>query len=154
MSNNYFQIVHIKYTNNIFFHLAIRALIELFNTSIPTKGKAFPKINGPKPGEKVCIVGAGPAGIDIAVRLKERGFKNITLLESTGRVGGKSYDEYIDGFYRPLGTLYLTIDYFDNFIALANKYKVGTLETIRDGGVSNIIERLQPCRIILFCFKE
>ena len=39
------------------------------------------------------------------------------------------------------GTIYLTIDYLDNFVALANKYKVGTLETIKDGGVSNIIER-------------
>jgi hypothetical protein len=45
---------------------------------------------------KIAIVGAGPAGVHIASRLKKLGYNKLTLLERTQRVGGKSYTIYRD----------------------------------------------------------
>ena len=129
-----FSLTVVSDDNNI--SLAIEGLNALLEINLPAKGEPFPKIAGPLPEEKVCIVGAGPAGIDMAVRLKDKGFKNLIVFEKTGRIGGKSYDTNIDGFYRPQGTVYLTVDYFDNFVELAKRYDVGDLEAIRDNGVS------------------
>ena len=41
------------------------------------KGKPFPRITGPSPEDKVCIVGAGPAGLHMAVELRRRKYTNI-----------------------------------------------------------------------------
>ena len=109
--------------------------MELLNVDLPPKGEPFPTINGPKPKEKVCIVGAGPAGIHMAVRLKELGYKHLIIFEKSGRVGGKSYDTTFDGFYRPQGTVFLTVDYFDTFIKLARRYGVGDVHALDDSGV-------------------
>lgn len=101
--------------------------MALLETDFPSKGTPFPTIAGPKPNDKVCIVGGGPAGIHMASSLKERGFQNLIIFEKTGRVGGKSEDIIIDGFYRPLTTVFLTADYFDTVVPLAQKYGVGEL---------------------------
>ena len=115
--------------------LAVQALRALLDADIPAKGIPFPSIDGPKTHEKVCIVGAGPAGIDMAVRLKDKGFTNLTIFEKTGRVGGKCLDTVIDGFYRPQGAALLTADYFDNLVPLAKRYSVGRLHPIQYSGV-------------------
>ena len=110
-------------------------LTILVTSDLPPKGDPFPKINGPKPSDHVCIIGAGPAGIHMAVSLKEKGYQNIKIFEKTGRVGGKSYDTQIEGIYRPQGTCFLTADYFENFIELAKKYNVGELNVLPSPGV-------------------
>ena len=110
--------------------------MKLLSAKVPKKGKPFPSINGPNPDDKVCIVGAGPAGIHMAVRLKDHGYKNIVLFEKSGRVGGKSYDTQFDGFYRPQGAIFLTVDYFDTLIKLAKRYGVGDVHALDDSGVS------------------
>ena len=109
--------------------------MKLLSAKVPTKGKPFPKINGPKLEDKVCIVGAGPAGIHMAVRLKDHEYKNIVIFEKSGRVGGKSYDTQFDGFYRPQGAIFLTVDYFDTLIKLAKRYGVGEVHALDDSGV-------------------
>ena len=43
--------------------MAVKGLVELIQEPQPAKGEPFPDINGPNPDDKVCIVGAGPAGI-------------------------------------------------------------------------------------------
>jgi len=53
-----------------------------------TKGSAFPRILGPKSSDKVCIVGAGPAGLHMGLELKQRNYTNIVILERSNRVGG------------------------------------------------------------------
>ena len=108
----------------------IKTLFELLYDNSPPRGESFPRINGPKPDENVCIVGAGPAGIDMALRLKDKGYSNIKIFEKTARVGGKSYDTKINGVYRPQGTTFLTADYIDNMIKLAKRYNVGELKAI------------------------
>ena len=115
--------------------LTIQGLKALLDKDFPAKGIPFPRIDGPRAHEKVCIIGAGPAGIDMAVRLKDKGFKNLTLFEKTGRVGGKCHDTVIDGFYRPQGAALLTTDYFDNLVRLARRYNVGYLHPIQYSGV-------------------
>lgn len=51
--------------------------------------------------QRIAVVGAGPAGLHIARELQKRGFTNITILEMTDRVGGKSYTRYLDGDDKP-----------------------------------------------------
>ena len=41
--------------------------------------------------ERICIVGAGPAGLTAAMYLEKKGYKNITVYEKSDRVGGKCY---------------------------------------------------------------
>ena len=103
---------------------------ELLQDNSPPQGYPFPKISGPKQDDRICVVGAGPAGIDMALRLKDKGHSKIVIFEKTDRVGGKSYDTHINGIYQPQGTLFLTTDYFDNIVKLAKKYNVGELKAI------------------------
>ena len=107
-----------------------KLLKALLNDTTPPKGGPFPEISGPRQDENVCIVGAGPAGIDMALRLKDGGYSKITMFEKTSRVGGKSYDTIINGVYRPQGTIFLTADYVDNFVELAERYNVGDRKAI------------------------
>ena len=112
---------------------------QLLRSTVPSRGKEFPNINGPTPNEKVCIVGAGPAGLHMALSLKDKGYRNIRILEKTGRHGGKSYDTIIDGLYRPQGTIYLTADYVDNVFKLAKRYDAGEMQSIDQPGVCFVI---------------
>ena len=57
--------------------------------------------------------------IHMALSLKDKGYQKIKIFEKTGRHGGKSYDTIVDGIYRPQGTIFLTADYVDNVIPLA-----------------------------------
>ena len=93
----------------------------------PHKGSAFPRIRGPSSTDKVCIVGAGPAGLHMALELKLRNTTNILIFEKSNRVGGKSFDYPYRGLDQPLGTIFLNEEYFDNLIPLARQYGAGDL---------------------------
>ena len=43
---------------------------------------------GKKADSRIVIVGAGPAGLATAYYLKQNGYRNVTVLEKLGRVGG------------------------------------------------------------------
>ena len=92
---------------------------------------------GPSKDDHVCIVGAGAAGIHMAVSLKDRGYKKITIFEKSSRVGGKCYDVQYDEFYQPIGAVFLQVDYFNTVVELAKRYKVGDIQAISMIGVSN-----------------
>merc|ERR1719367_2247059 len=53
------------------------------------RGQLWPNVDGPSLGDHVCIVGAGPAGVHMALELKRRNF-NVELIEKSSRIGGKS----------------------------------------------------------------
>ena len=116
-------------------------LKKLLNVTIPPRGYSFPKIKGPKPHEDVCIVGAGPAGIHMALILKENGYKKIRIFEKTGRVGGKSFDVQLNGSYRAQGAVFLSADYTNNLVKLAEKYDAGALHEFPSPGVCTIFFR-------------
>ena len=104
-----------------------------------TKNIPFPKINGPLKDDHVCIVGAGPAGIHMAVRLKDRGYQKITIFEKSSRVGGKCYDRTVDGYVRALGASFLGNDYFDNLVELMTRYNISGLQPLESPGVGSAI---------------
>ena len=110
---------------------------ELLDKELPPKGYPFPRIHGPAPWERVCIVGAGPAGVHMSLTLKQKGYSNVTIFEKSGRVGGKSFDVNLEsGSYHPQGAFVFTSDYFTNLVALAEKYGVGEYAVIPGSGVS------------------
>jgi len=59
----------------------------------------------------IAIVGAGPAGVSIARLLSDRGFRNIKLIESSDRVGGKSKRFEVDGEPHEMGTAFVAGKY-------------------------------------------
>lgn len=59
----------------------------------------------------VGIVGAGPAGLSLARLLTERGVRDVTVLERTRRVGGKSLTVQHEGLGHEVGTCYHTWGY-------------------------------------------
>lgn len=55
--------------------------------------------------QRIGIIGAGISGVTAAYALKQKGYKDITILEKEDRVGGKCYSiEYKDKTYE-MGTL-------------------------------------------------
>ena len=59
----------------------------------------------PAKTDRICIVGAGPAGLSAAFFLTERGYANLTVLEKLEQVGGKARTWYVDGTPIDLGAL-------------------------------------------------
>ena len=94
------------------------------------KGEEWPKIVGPKKAGRVCVVGAGPAGIHMALRLKQKGYSKVNILEKTFRVGGKCRDIVHGGVPNPQGAIFAASSYFENLIPLAKRFGVGELVKI------------------------
>ena len=69
---------------------------------------------------RIGIVGAGSAGIHMALLLKQKGFKNIEVLESSGRTGDKSYTIMHRDVPHEMGTCFLSRDYDTSIIPLVN----------------------------------
>ena len=115
--------------------IALQTLENLILNQEPAKGEEFPKIPGPDKSDRVCIVGAGPSGVHMALKLKKLGFENVTIFEKTGRIGGKSYDIQYQGVPYPMGTVFFEPNYFDNFIPLARDYNVGDVKELPPAGL-------------------
>ena len=127
-----------EFTSKRFFKLNDKFTVfnELLDKDLEPKGYPFPEIHGPAPWERVCIVGAGPAGVHMSLSLKKMGYKNVTIFEKTARVGGQSYDVNLgSGSYLPQGAFAFSSEYFDTLVALAEEYGVGEYEKIPEFGV-------------------
>ena len=111
----------------------------MYSSSFKTKGIPFPKIRGPNKKDKICIVGAGPAGIHMAAKLKNKNFENIKIFEETDRVGGKSYDMFVEDNQPHLYESFVNPDYFENVIPFAKQYNAADLLSIQFPAVSIII---------------
>ncbi len=70
---------------------------------------------------RICIIGAGAAGISAALFLKRKGYSRITVLEKNGYVGGMCYSEKKYGMANGMGAIAITPDY-KNVIKLSKKY--------------------------------
>jgi hypothetical protein len=60
---------------------------------------------------QICIVGAGAGGLSVAYYLKKQGYRNVTVLEKSGRVGGLCASITYDSKSFDLGANYLTPAY-------------------------------------------
>ncbi|KAA1243556.1 FAD-dependent oxidoreductase, partial [Mycobacterium simiae] len=72
---------------------------------------------------RIAIIGAGPAGLAAAIRLRERGYNDVKIYESADRVGGKAMTVEIDGRHYDLGAVLLGQRY-PHTLALARKYDI------------------------------
>jgi len=62
------------------------------------------------PNKSVAVIGGGIAGLSAALRLRQAG-ANVTLFESSDRVGGRLSSESRDGFVYERGTQFYTTSY-------------------------------------------
>lgn len=75
--------------------------------------------------KRIVIVGAGAAGLSAAVRLRDRGYDDVTVFEGAQQVGGKACSVEVDGRDYDLGAVVITPQY-PNVLALADRYRVPT----------------------------
>ena len=69
-----------------------QALSNSCSRKCSKKRETFPLINKLHRGNKICIVGAASAGLQMVVDLKSKNVTNIFIFEKTKRVWGKSFD--------------------------------------------------------------
>ena len=60
---------------------------------------------------KICIIGAGAAGLTVAYILRKKGYKNITILEKENQPGGKCHTIVYKDRYFELGAGAICSDY-------------------------------------------
>lgn len=65
------------------------------------------------PNTRICIVGAGAAGLSMAWYLERKGYTRVTVLERAARVGGKCDTIQVKGVNLDMGALEVTADYED-----------------------------------------
>jgi predicted NAD/FAD-binding protein len=95
--------------------------------------------------ERVGIVGAGAAGLSLAHRLRALGYRAVTVLEQSSRVGGKCCTVHHDGRSFELGAGALSPAY-KHVRALARE--VGLRLTPEVSGVYHDLDRGTMCRLI------
>jgi len=72
---------------------------------------------------KIAIVGAGASGLTAAHTLKKLGYKNVTIFEKEGRVGGKVHSFIHQGNAFEMGAVLLG-DNYKGVINLAKEFNV------------------------------
>lgn len=124
VSGSVISFFHTPFSEEIVLSPQALGLLSMLEGGVE-KGEEWPKIAGPKESGRVCVVGAGPAGLHMALRLKQKGYTKVDILEKTFRVGGKCEDIAHGGVPNPQGGVFAVASYFKNFIKLAEKYGVG-----------------------------
>lgn len=103
-----------------------KQLLSLLSPT-PALGEPWPTIPGPDLKDRVCIVGAGPAGVHMALSLKKRGYQHVILFEKSIRVGGKCFDINYRGTPQAQGANYLTANHFEDIVPLLKEYGLDDL---------------------------
>jgi oxygen-dependent protoporphyrinogen oxidase len=90
--------------------------------------------------ERIIVLGAGITGLSAAWYLEKAGYKDITIIEASGRAGGKVQTLYEDGFIIEQGA--------DSFITL----KPFAMDLVEELGLSN--ELIAPLTSSFFILKD
>lgn len=85
---------------------------------------------------RIAVIGAGPAGLSAALALKERGFRDVTVLEKEAHVGGKCKSFAHEGRVYDLGAN-LTTPRYRATRALAERLGM-TLRKVADRRIVNL----------------
>ena len=113
------------------------AIVLLLSIKLVQALKLNYLIPGPRSyNDRIGIVGAGSAGIHMALLLKQKGFNYVEILESSARIGGKSYTIMHRNVPHEMGTCFLSLDYHTSIIALVKKYVPGDLIDLVTASVS------------------
>jgi len=73
---------------------------------------------------RICVLGAGPAGMSAAYYLAKKGYKDVTIIERESRVGGKCHSfEDENGAFVDMGAVEVTANY-KNVIAILKELKM------------------------------
>lgn len=103
-----------------------RSLLEQYNAQGGALSN-FPKVKGPKSKhDRIAIIGAGPSGIHMAYKLKEAGYRNVTIFEKTNYIGGKSDTRYHRRVPHEMGTVYAQPDYTEIY-RLVKEFDAGNI---------------------------
>ncbi|MCQ7044057.1 FAD-dependent oxidoreductase, partial [Escherichia coli] len=79
----------------------------------------------------VVVVGAGPAGLTAATRLKDAGL-TVAVLEARERVGGRTWTDDIDGATLEIGGQWVSPDQ-TALLELLDELGLETFERYREG---------------------
>lgn len=102
----------------------------------------FPELKKDGQGRKVCVVGGGPAGMQAAVTLAQRGFA-VTLFEKSAKLGGTLNLAEKPSFKEKLTGLKNTMA--EELVQLGVEVKLGTEATVK------AIQDLAPEGVFLAC---
>ncbi|MCI9134921.1 MAG: FAD-dependent oxidoreductase [Lachnospiraceae bacterium] len=89
----------------------------------------------PRKKQRVLVLGAGPAGMQAALTLRERGHE-VILAEKSGRLGGKLYDAGAVSFK------WLMRDYRDYLIRMTERS--GAKILLNTEGTRELVEQIKP----------
>lgn len=73
-----------------------------------------------KYNDKICVIGGGLSGISVAHYLKDKGYRNITLLEKSNRIGGKCKSIRYKGRTYEMGAI-MGLPSYNSIYELMNK---------------------------------
>lgn len=84
------KLISMAFRTSLLLGLAAQSVAVRFDVDASTRGKHFQK------EDRIAIIGAGPAGVHMASRLKQMGYTKTTIFERSDRVGGKSLTLYLN----------------------------------------------------------
>ena len=99
--------------------------------------------------QRIAIIGAGPAGLTAAWRLKKRGYTSVRVFEKNDRVGGKCLTPTINGHNYELGAVIVGATTYRVVNELIKEFnlsctplkKTTLLDSSRGGGISGFQHR-------------
>ena len=86
-------------------------------------------VSGLGASQRICIIGAGPAGLSAAYYLEKRGYRDVTVLERETRVGGMCRSVECDGRSVDTGAIIVT-EAYSNFRGIAEDLGACDLYTL------------------------
>lgn len=93
--------------------------------------------NAPVPKDaRICVVGAGPAGLSATYYLKQQGYTRVTVLERRDRVGGMCHSMRVGNQVVDVGA-YVVPDSFTNVRRLGAEFRMA----LRDAGPVGVFQR-------------